>query len=82
MKKTTETINAKYEANSTDIARLIDFLQMELDNHAAAPRNWGKVADLGKVRSDLMELVAFISGSETQQVADLLSEISEDIEKK
>ena len=67
-----------YQARANDIARLIDVLQMELAKHADAakadPRCWGKVGDLGKVRSDLADLVGFMSGMDRQQVEDFLAE--------
>ena len=59
------TAAAQYAAHANDIARLIDVLQMELEKHAAAakadPANWGRSGDLGKVRSDLIDTVAFMS---------------------
>lgn len=58
-----------YQARQNDIARLIDVLQMELDKHADAakadPKNWGRVGDLGKVRSDLTEMVSFMRTAES-----------------
>ena len=57
----------RYAARASDIARLIDVLQMELERHAAAarshPRIWGMAGDLDLVRSNLIDTVAFISGS-------------------
>ncbi len=42
-----------YAARATDIARLIDVLEMHLEIHAegakADPTNWGRAGDLGKV---------------------------------
>ena len=62
----TPTAAETYAARRNDIARLMDVLQMELDKHAEAanadPRNWGRAGDLGKVRSDLIDLVGFMSG--------------------
>ena len=67
-----------YQARQTDIARLIDVLQMELDKHADAakadPRNWGRVGDLGKVRSDLIEMVSFMSGMDREAIEGFLAE--------
>ena len=74
------TTNARdaYQARTNDIARLMDVLQMELEKHAAAaqaqPKCWGKVGDLGKVRSDLIELVGFLSGMEREAVENFLAE--------
>jgi hypothetical protein len=67
-----------YQARQHDIARLMDVLQMELDKHAkesqADPRNWGFAGSLGKVRSDLIDLVAFLSGMEREAVEEFLAE--------
>lgn len=67
-----------YQARASDIARLIDVLQMELDKHAEGARAeatcWGRVGDLGKVRSDLIEIVAFMSNSDRQQIEEFLAE--------
>ena len=67
-----------YQARRSDIARLMDVLQMELDKHADAAkadaRCWGKVGDLGKVRSDLIDLVGFMSGMEREAVEAFLAE--------
>lgn len=74
---TTEPTAAEaYTARRNDIARLLDVLEMELDKHderaKADPRNWGLPGDLGKVRSDLIDLVAFMSGMERQRVEEFL----------
>jgi hypothetical protein len=75
-----ETTNAPdaYRSNASDIARLIDVLQMELDKHAAAakadPKNWGRVGDLGKIRSDLIEMVSFMSRMDREAVEGFLAE--------
>ena len=65
-----------YEARLNDIARLMDVLQMELGAHApaAAQRTWPKAGDLGKVRSDLIDIVAFMSGMETAEVERFLAD--------
>ena len=67
-----------YQAKANDIARLIDVLQMELDKHAEAARAdqrcWGKVGDLGKVRSDLIDLVAFMSNVDRENIEAFLAE--------
>lgn len=67
-----------YAARRRDIARLLDVLQMELDKHAegakADPANWGRAGDLGHIRGDLINLVAFLSGMETEDVERFLAE--------
>lgn len=67
-----------YAQRRGDIARLLDVLDMELAKHAegakADPTNWGRVGDLGKVRSDLIDMVGFMSGMEREEVERFLAE--------
>ncbi|MBX3403812.1 MAG: hypothetical protein KF699_10420 [Phycisphaeraceae bacterium] len=67
-----------YAQRRSDIARLLDVLGMELDKHADAakadPKCWGRVGDLGKVRSDLIDMVGFMSGMERDEVERFLAE--------
>ncbi|GMV70186.1 MAG: hypothetical protein DYG93_07750 [Leptolyngbya sp. PLA2] len=75
-----------YAARSRDIARLIDVLQMELEAHAkraaVADRNWGYPGDLGKVRRDLIDLAAFMSGKTTEEVEAFLDDAAADDEQR
>ncbi|MBU6413807.1 MAG: hypothetical protein KGS45_10050 [Planctomycetes bacterium] len=80
-KRTTKpepTAAETYAARRNDIARLMDVLQMELDKHAEQakvdPRNWGHTGDLGKVRSDLIDLVGFMSGRDREHVEAFLAD--------
>lgn len=65
-------------ARRSDIARLLDVLAMELDNHdqsaKAQPADWGFAGNLGKVRSDLIDIVGFLSGMEREEVERFLAE--------
>ncbi|MBX3384540.1 MAG: hypothetical protein KF864_13640 [Phycisphaeraceae bacterium] len=74
--KTEPTAAETYAARRSDIARLLDVLEMELDKHderaKADPRNWGLPGNLGKVRSDLIDLVGFISGMERERIEEFL----------
>ena len=67
-----------YAARRNDVARLMDVLQMELDKHAegakADPRNWGFAGSLGKVRSDLINLVGFLSNMDPEHVVSFLND--------
>ena len=67
-----------YAARRSDIARLMDVLQMELDKHDAEqkadPKNWGHAGDLGKVRSDLMDTVGFLSNMERDDMERFLND--------
>ncbi|MGE3109679.1 MAG: hypothetical protein AB7N65_26230 [Vicinamibacterales bacterium] len=80
-RKTTKpepTAAEMYAARRDDIARLLDVLAMELDKHddqaKADPTNWGITGNLGKVRSDLMDTVAFLSGMDREDVERFLAE--------
>ncbi len=80
-KRTTKpepTAAETYAARRNDIARLLDVLQMELDKHAegakADPRNWGFAGSLGKVRSDLIDLVGFLSNMDPEHVEAFLAD--------
>jgi hypothetical protein len=76
--KTEPSAQQTYKKNRGDIARVLDWLDLELTRHgteaAAAPRNWGFVGDLGRVREKLIETLAFISNNEVDAIEDLLSE--------
>lgn len=72
--KTTPQITKSYADRRGDIARLLDVLGMELDKHAERPATWGGVADLAKVRSDLIEIVGFMSGMDRDEVERFLAE--------
>ena len=67
-----------YAARRTDIARLIDVLEMHLEindqAHAEAPGNWGLVGNLEMVRSDLVNLVGFMANMEPEHVEDFLND--------
>ena len=77
-RKPEPTAAEAYASCRNDIARLMDVLQMELDKHAegakADPRNWGRTGDLGKVRSDLIDLVGFMSGMDREHVEAFLND--------
>lgn len=61
-----------YALRQSHIARLMDVLQMELDRHAvdakAKPGDWGFAGSLGKVSSDLIEAVGFLSGKTREEI--------------
>jgi hypothetical protein len=78
MTTTNETASQAYAKRRSDIARLIDVLQMELDAHAKraalAEKHWGYPGDLGRVREGLIELVMSMSGMERERIEDFLTE--------
>lgn len=65
-----------------DIARLIDVLEMEMDKRREAakanPASWYGVGDLDKVRADLVDLVAFVSGMDPDAVREFLDDANAD----
>ncbi len=78
MTKQTPTAAETSAAHRNDIARLLDVLQMELDKHEAGqkadPKNWARAGDIGKVRSDLIEIVGFMSGMERERIEAFLAD--------
>lgn len=78
MASTNQTASQAYAKRRSDIARLLDVLQMELDAHAKraalAERHWSYPDDLDRVRNGLVDLVAFMSGYDREEVEDFLAE--------
>ncbi len=81
MTTTNETASQAYAKRCSDIARLIDVLQMELDAHAKraalAEKHWGYPGDLGRIREGMIELVMSMSGMERERIEDFLAEADE-----
>ena len=77
-RKPEPTAAETFAKNAADIARLMDVLQMELDRHAkdaaAKPGDWGFAGSLGKVRSDLINTVGFMSNQDPEQVEAFLND--------
>jgi len=78
MTTTNETASQAYAKRRSDIARLIDVLQMELDAHAKraalAEKHWGYPGDLDRIREGMIELVMSMSGMERERIEDFLAE--------
>jgi len=78
MTTTNETASQAYAKRRSDIARLIDVLQMELDAHAKraalADTHWGYPGDLGRIREGMIELVMSMSGMERERIEDFLAD--------
>ena len=77
--KTNEPTAAQmYAEQRNNVDRLLDVPAMELDRRddeaKADPGNWGKACDLALVRTDLTNIVAFISGMEREDVERFLRE--------
>jgi hypothetical protein len=77
-RKSEPTAAQAYAAHRGDIAQLLDVLQSDLDAHAADaaanPTDWSRTGDLGKVRSDLIDLVAFMSRRDRRDVEAALAD--------
>ena len=75
---TKQTARELYDERRQDIARVMDWMELELDKHRinakAQPKDWGYPGALGHVRARLIETLAFLSNSEPQEIEDLLSE--------
>ena len=75
---TKQTASELYDERRQDIARVMDWIEIELDKHKtnakANPKDWGYAGDLGHVREKLIETLAFLSNNEPQEIEDLLSE--------
>lgn len=68
-----ETATQAYDVAKSDIANLVGWLECELEKE---PENlhWGHVGSLQKVRADLLETLAFVSGHDADSLADALEE--------
>lgn len=75
---TQQTARELYEERFQDIARVMDWIGLELDKHRTNaqedPGNFGNAGDLGHVREKLIETLAFLSDSETEEIENLLGE--------
>ena len=75
---TKQTARELYDERRQDIARVMDWIELELDKHKtnakANPKDWGYAGDLGHVREKLIQTLAFLSNSEPQEIEDLLGE--------
>lgn len=72
---------AAYRAARSDIARLLDVLDMHLatndEAHAKRPQDSGITGNLRKARADLIDLVAFMAGMEPEDVRRFLDDSSD-----
>ena len=75
---TKQTARELYDERRQDIARVMDWIELELDKHRinakANPADWGYPGDLGHVCEKLIETLAFLSDSEPQEIENLLGE--------
>jgi len=75
---TKQTARELYDERRQDIARVMDWIELELDKHKtnakANPADWGYPGDLGHVREKLIQTLAFLSNSEPEEIENLLGE--------
>ena len=75
---TKPTASELYEQRREDIARVLDWIAIELDKHETAaktsPGDWSNAGDLGHVREKLIETLAFLSNREAETIENLLGE--------
>ena len=73
-----QTASDLYTQRREDIARLIDWLDLELGKHQtkaeAEPQDWGYAGDLGNVQAKLVRTVAFLTNQEPEDIENLLSD--------
>lgn len=73
-----QTANDLYTERREDIARLIDWLDLELGKHQAKaetqPSDWGYAGDLVYVIEKLTQTLAFLSSREPEDIENLLSD--------
>ena len=67
------TVKQAYDKNITDISNLIGWLQCEIDT---TPENiqWPHVGSLEKIKTDLLETLAFKSGHTIEDLKEALED--------
>ena len=67
-----------YRQRRADVARLLDFLDMELEKFGeraeAKPKDWGFAGTMDHVRNTLIDLVEGLSGIERARIEETLAE--------
>jgi hypothetical protein len=75
---TKQTAEQLYNERREDIARVMDWIECELDAHQSAaektPNDWSNAGDLGHVLEKLTQTLAFLSNREPEDIEHLLSE--------
>ena len=75
---TKQTARELYDERRQDIARVMDWIELELDKHHTAAKaslgDWSNAGDLGHVREKLIETLAFLSNNEPEDIENLLGE--------
>jgi hypothetical protein len=80
--QTAQTPTEAYQRARSDIASMLDWLQMALDAHAgraeAEPANWALAGDLAEVRKRIMEVLGFVSGFAEADIEEALAELRDE----
>ncbi len=75
---TKQTAEQLYAERREDIARVLDWIELELDKHQtaakASPGDWSNAGDLGHVWEKLIETLAFLSNRKPETIENLLGE--------
>ena len=75
---TKQTATELYNQRREDIARVLDWIDLDLTQHQAdadaSPDDWSNAGDLGHVLDLLTNALAFLSNREPQEITTLLSE--------
>jgi hypothetical protein len=75
---TKQTAEQLYDERREDIARVMDWIECELDAHRSAaektPNDWSNAGDLGHVLEKLTQTLAFLSNREPEDIEHLLGE--------
>ncbi len=75
---TKRTASELYDQRREDVARVMDWIALELDRHQAAakkePRDFGYAGDLGHILEKLTQALAFLSNREPEEIEALLGE--------
>jgi hypothetical protein len=76
-KKEIKTAKEAYRAAKNDIANLLDWFDCEMGKDEPKEIDWAVVGSLQKVRSDLIEALASLSGFEQKQIQESLEDLNE-----
>ncbi|MDO8301924.1 MAG: hypothetical protein Q7T18_01655, partial [Sedimentisphaerales bacterium] len=69
------TATEAYQTARNDIANLMGWMECELTKDT--DRGWGQIGNLQKVRSDLIDTLAFLSNSEPEQIKEAMEDARE-----
>ena len=67
--------HAAYDQAKADIANLLGWLECELAKDTN--KGWSQIGNLHKVRSDLIDTLAFLSNSEPEQIKEAMEDARE-----